>query len=96
MNWNPDEHCKNRAMGTGSDASRPSSIPARVFDFPEKWLVANCLSRLPKGSTIAEAASGIGRRTSSPGTCFATTRSASGWTCARGVTIPQFMPPHLC
>ncbi len=95
MNGSPDERYKSRAVGTDSDASRSSSISARVFDFPEKWLVAKCLSRLLKGSTIADAVSGTGRRTSSPRTCFATARSTSGWTCARGALMPQFMTPHL-
>ena len=61
MNWNPDEHYKNRAVAADYDASRFSSISGRVFNFLEKRTVAKCFSRLPKGSTIADAPCGTGR-----------------------------------
>lgn len=61
MNWNPDEHYKSRTVAADYDASRFSSIPGQVFNFLEKRTVARCFSRLPKGSTIADAPCGTGR-----------------------------------
>jgi len=61
MSWNPDEHYKSRTVAADYDASRFSSIPGRVFNFLEKRTVARCFSRLPKGSTIADAPCGTGR-----------------------------------
>ena len=61
MTWNPDEHYKSRVVAADYDASRFSSISGRVFNFLEKRTVAKCFSRLPKGSTIADAPCGTGR-----------------------------------
>lgn len=61
MNWNPDEHYKSRAVAADYDASRFSSLSGRVFNRLEKRTVTKCFSRLPKGSTIADAPCGTGR-----------------------------------
>lgn len=61
MNWNPDEHYKSQTVAADYDASRFSSIPGRVFNFLEQRIVAKCFSRLPRGSTIADAPCGTGR-----------------------------------
>jgi 2-polyprenyl-3-methyl-5-hydroxy-6-metoxy-1,4-benzoquinol methylase len=61
MNWNPDEHYKSTAIAADYDRNRFSSVAGKVFNFLEKRLVAKCFSRLPKGSTIADAPCGTGR-----------------------------------
>ncbi len=61
MNRNPDKHYKSGTVAADYDASRFSSIPARVFNFFEKRTVVRYFSRRPKGSTIGEAPCGTGR-----------------------------------
>ncbi|HUY02150.1 MAG TPA: hypothetical protein VMV33_02595 [Rhodocyclaceae bacterium] len=96
MNWNPDDHYKSRAEAADCDASPLSSIPGWVFDFLEKRLVAKYFSRLPQGSSIADAPRGTGRRiSSSPRTRFVTARSMSDWTYTGETSVQQFMTSHL-
>jgi 2-polyprenyl-3-methyl-5-hydroxy-6-metoxy-1,4-benzoquinol methylase len=61
MNWNPDEHYKNRQVADEYDRRRFSSAAGRVFNYLEKRAVTRCFASVSKDSTIVDAPCGTGR-----------------------------------
>lgn len=61
MNWNPDEHYKNRQVADEYDRRRFSSMAGRIFNYLEKRTVTRCFASVPKDSRIADAPCGTGR-----------------------------------